>query len=542
MTDCATTAHHTLFGAGFGLLLLLCLASAGAREASAQPPGTRRSPGAQHQTPRPGAVAVDSDEAEISAQTGSIIRLLPLKERGLSGATLVETLLLEPDVEAVVFYLDGEEVERRRLPPWEAKIALASPPREQIVRVEAVGSGPPGEPSSGGIQVLGSDEMIVNRIRRPLAVTLKALTPSDTGLLVEADISVPAEAVLEEVGVFFNETQASTHTAADLTPDEVGLRHLRIELPGISAGPQDFVRVVARLADGRTIDDTSLVIGAAFQEKVEVHLVQLQVLVTNKQGQPLKGLQQKHFTVRENGRDRETAGLFPADDVSLLLGFALDSSGSMRNIWQQTQESAAVFLEHTLIEGDQGFLIDFDTRLRLVQARTDDVELLKAGFAQLDPEGGTALYDSILFSLLQFDHQQGRRGLVVLTDGFDVDSHADPRRAVEFARKLGVPIYILAMQAGGSAGIPGSGFRGGGGTSTLHLLTDPTGGRLFPIRTNETLGHAFSQINLEMRNQYILTYYTDDPPAAGDPPKVTVSVPDMKGIKVKALLGADQIY
>jgi len=143
---------------------------------------------------------------------------------------------------------------------------------------------------------------------------------------------------------------------------------------------------------------------------------------------------------------------------------------------------------------------------------------------------------------LQFDRQQGRRGLVVLTDGFDVDSHADPRRAVEFARKLGVPIYILAMQAGGRAGIPGGGFRGGAGTSTLHLLTDPTGGRLFPIRTSETLGHAFSQINLEMRNQYILTYYTDDPPTPGDPPEVKVTVPGMKGIKVKALLGADQIY
>ena len=303
------------------------------------------------------------------------------------------------------------------------------------------------------------------------------------------------------------------------------------------------------------VEDVELVSGADFREEVDVHLVQLQVVVTDKRGAPLRGLRKEHFRIRDRGRKIEPAGLFVADDVSLLLGLALDSSGSMQPLWPQTRRAAEAFLDGAISGRDQGFLIDFDTELELVRARTGDLAELKDGLGELEPGGGTALYDSILYSMLQFDRQQGRRGLVVLTDGFDIDSKADPERAIEFGRRLGVPIYIVAMESprGPSASVRPS-ARGGvgigvsagglgsaaGAVQTLRLVTEPTGGRLFRARTPEQITRAFDQIRSELRNQYVLTYYTDDPPRPGEPPVLDVEVEGFKGLKVKAILGADR--
>ena len=473
-------------------------------------------------------------QAASPADSETVIRVLPLKERRPEGKVLVEALLVEPDIRAVHFYVDGELAARRTVPRWEAKVSLASPPREQVIRVEALGE-------RG--TVLGSDEMVVNRVVRPLKVSILSLDASPEELSVRASVSWPDAAVVDRITLHLGEVEVAAYTPADLVQGEL---HATIGAP--ADDPQAYVRVVAHLADGRRIEDVRLVSARGYEEAVDVHLVQLQVLVTDKGGFPLDGLRKENFEIRERGVVRPAAGLFVADDVSLLLGFAVDSSGSMLPIWRQTREAASRFLDRTLTDRDEGFLVDFDTRLRLVQARTGNMELLEQGLDELEPEGGTALYDSILYSMLQFDRQQGRRGLVVLTDGYDIDSRADPRRAVEFGQKLGVPIYIVAVedpnapfQAAGGAAAAMAGSRAAG-VHVLRLLTDPTGGRLYRVSSIDQMVRAFAHINAEMRSQYVLTYYTDDPPRPGEPPKVSVNVPGQKGVTVKTVFGADQVY
>jgi hypothetical protein len=159
---------------------------------------------------------------------------------------------------------------------------------------------------------------------------------------------------------------------------------------------------------------------------------------------------------------------------------------------------------------------------------------------QPNRQGMTAIYDSVLFSLLQFRNTPGRRALVVLTDGFETSSKANPQRAVEFGRKLGVPVYVLALPA------PGGGGRGGfGGAASplqeLKLLTEPTGGRMLRIGSGGGLGRAFAQIGAELRHQYILTYYTNEPPTGTGKKEVRILVPGHKNAEVRAILALDQI-
>ena len=507
-----------------GFALLLCLTS-GLAPASAQR--------------RPPAQPIYVEQRDVTFEGGSAVRLIPPPSRNASGTILLEVLLLDPRVRQLVFYVDGKERSRAKRPPWREKLKLENPPREQVVRVEALDLLE---------RVIGDDELTFNKVTTPLKVEIRSLEHASGKLAVSAFVSIPDIVELENVQLWLNDRQVGTFGTSDL---EGGT--LEAAVDAAPPSPSDYVRVVAKLADGRAVEDTQLVTDTQFQEEIDVRLVQLQVLVTDKQGRPLKGFRKEHFQIKDAGGLREPAGLFAANDVSLLFGYALDSSGSMQPIWKQTISSSRQLLDATLSERDEAFLVDFDWHIRLVEGRTPDRAALEAGLDSVQPDGGTALYDAVLFSLLQFDGQQGRRGLVVLTDGYDADSRSNPERTVELAQRLGVPIYIVALEARGPGAAltnPPLGFGTGpsaarkaeAALAELRLLTDPTGGRFIRVATSEQVRQAFAQISAEMRNQYVLTYYTDTPPQAGKPPEVIVLVEGMKGLVPKVTFGADQIY
>jgi len=456
----------------------------------------------------------------------SAIRLVPPLEPAGKDRIVAETLVLEKTVQTVVFYLDGEPVGRARHPPFDAKIRLVTPPRPQRLKVVAL---------DDRDQPVGEDEITLNPARRPLRVHLSELRPMPGRVAFRAQLSVPDEVTVSGIDVYLNDTLVSTHDAGLARTGE-----LASDLPRPAPAPGDFVRVVMRLSDGREIEDAHLVEGAGFEEELAVHLVQLQVVVTDRQGRPIPDLTARELEVREGGTVRPIARMYLAGEVSLVLGLAVDSSGSMQPLWPATREAASAFLTQTIRGRDRGFLVDFDADLRLRAGITDDVDVLLRGLEGVEPQGGTALYDSILFSLLQFDRQPGRRALVVITDGIDSRSLTDPDRTVEFGKKLGVPVYIIALQSSRQMmpGAGGFGFRAPT-TNALHVLTDPTGGRLYRPPNHDAVLVALQQIHRELRTQYVVTYYSETGP--NQPlPKIDVRVA-RKDTKVKVAYGVDQI-
>ena len=452
---------------------------------------------------------------------GSILRLLP-PPRGsgemLSGKVEFETLTIDPAVTSVEFFLDGERVGRRTVLPFKAKIDLADPPREQVVRAEAFG---------GGGRPLGHDEMVVNRYDPPFRVRVASIERKDGEVKVVAEVSVPRKAELEKVAFFLTDEPIG----------ELRERPFVATLASADVGPEDYVRVTAVLADGRHLEDVELLQPGVFAEEVDVRLVQLQVLVTDKAGAPVTGLAAEDFEIVDGAEKRKVERLYLSRNVALVLGLAIDSSGSMGPIWPQTQVAIQGFLEHTLGARDRAFLVDFDSRLRLLQPVTGDKQALYWAMGRLHPAGGTALYDSILYSLLQYDGEPGRRALIVVTDGVDSESKADPRRTIEFGERLGVPVYIIAMSSrGAGGGRPGAGSMQAMARSELMLITKPTGGRMFHVVTNDQVAAAFERIREELSKQYVLTYYTDSTPDPRSRPVVKIK---QKGLRVRIAIPLD---
>ena len=461
------------------------------------------------------------------------IRILP-PEKGhrelLSGRVLIQTLTIDPQIAVVEFLLDGEEANRSTRPPFEARIELADPPREHTIEVKAYGA-------RGAYA--GSDRIVLNRLDPPFAVRLAGISPIRSGgeqaVRVEAGISVPRSETLERVEFYRTEQLVAVFEHFEGQAGPSGVRNVIADVPTTDVSPQDFIRVVARLGDGRELEDVELLQGAEFSSEIDVQLVQLQVLVVDRGGDPVAGLRPEDFEVHEDGDRRQVENLYVSNDVPLSLGLAIDSSGSMEPIWQQTNSIAAAFFDGALTWRDQAFLVDFDSTLRLVQPLTGSKPLLARGLERLFPQGNTALYDAILFSLLQYGDAPGRRALVVVTDGYDSNSRSDPTRAIDFGKRLGVPVYVVAMR---SIGFGPTTMEDANLRNSMRLITGPTGGRLFQIESIDQMARVFDHIEEELRRQYVLTYYSERPFGAAVEPDVRVT---RKGLKVRSALPLEAI-
>ena len=234
---------------------------------------------------------------------------------------------------------------------------------------------------------------------------------------------------------------------------------------------------------------------------MDVNLVQLHAVVTDRQGRPVDDLSREDFTITFRGESQPTQSFAYADDVPLVMGLVVDSSGSMELLMHDTRRAAAKFLGQTVLPQDRAFLVDFDLQPRLLHGVTGDLPALMRALGKLNADGSTAMYEAVVFSLLHFERQAGRRALVVLTDGDDLESRFGPKQCAEMAQEAGVPVYLIGL--GGLDTL-----RRTFSKSDLRKLTDRTGGRLYMVETFEELAGAYAEINAELRSQYSLAFYT----------------------------------
>ena len=180
---------------------------------------------------------------------------------------------------------------------------------------------------------------------------------------------------------------------------------------------------------------------------VATRTVRVPVSVLDSAGEPVLGLNGSNFRVSENGR-RQEVGLFSGERRPLRIALALDVSGSMEDKIRQVEASLRHFI--ALLEpADQILVMTFNEGLRVVQDLTPDREVLARVLDDLEPAGGTALYDAAFEAIRRVGGGPAEsKAVVLVTDGVDTASRTTFSELTEFARRKEVPVFSIAIDSG----------------------------------------------------------------------------------------------
>ena len=169
---------------------------------------------------------------------------------------------------------------------------------------------------------------------------------------------------------------------------------------------------------------------------------------------------------------KRNSGFEIADNLPLTVGLVVDGSGSMEKGLSFVHEASAELFKNVIREKDRGFVIEFRERPRFLQELTANKVDLQRAARETRAEGATALYDSIVLGLYQFRALEGRKALVVVTDGADNRSHVEFPTLLRYARSAGAPVYFIAV------GIPLTDFKS---RKAIGEIATESGGQVFSI-------------------------------------------------------------
>ena len=333
---------------------------------------------------------------------------------------------------------------------------------------------------------------------------------------------------------------------------------------------------------------------------VQAREVLLPVTVRDKHGSLVTNLQKSDFTLTEDGRPQVIKSLTHETDLPFQLGLLVDTSRSVSGALEDERKAADKFVDQMLgnpkaageagakkgseaasgsaasnaapanagtpERKDEAFLIHFDREVELLQDFTASRDKLHHEIDDMGPSsrsrddsqgpettgddrerqrgnarGGTQLYDAIFLASDELmKPKQGRKALVIFSDGVDRGSKESLNESLDAAEHANVSIYTIYFkgeeQRDNSNGFPGGGRRGGmgwpggggggypggggggrrggsepqvDGKKIMEKIATQTGGRYFEAKKRENLEEIYGLIADELRGQYLLTYTPD---------------------------------
>jgi len=253
--------------------------------------------------------------------------------------------------------------------------------------------------------------------------------------------------------------------------------------------------------------------------RMDVKLVNVFVNVTDKAGAIVGGLGKDDFQVLEDGHAQKIAIFERQSELPLNLVLAIDTSGSTAKDLYLEQSASKHFIHALLREQDAMSLIQFATDVRQLVPFTNKASQLDHGLNSLRVGDSTALYDAIYLGSESLAKKQGRKVLVLVSDGGDTAKSTTYPEALEQALRSEVMIYcIIDVPIEASAG------RDIGGEHALITLAEQTGGKSF-YASEGGLEKAFERVSEDLRTQYLIGYYPHNQEPGRNFHRLTVTVP-----------------
>jgi len=258
--------------------------------------------------------------------------------------------------------------------------------------------------------------------------------------------------------------------------------------------------------------------------KVDVKLVNVFVTVTDEHGAPVSALSKENFQLFEDGRLQKVSVFDRESELPLSIVLDIDTSLSTRKDLPLELTSARRFVHAILRPVDALSLYEFSEIVDQVVPFTADLRTIDRGIDRLHPGAATALYDAIFLGAQALEERQGRKVMVVITDGGDTFSKTDYQEALRAAQISEAIVYsIIVVPIEASAG------RDTGGEHALIQLSEDTGGKYFYATTIAQLDQAFKKISDELRTQYLLAYYPSQRFADSDFRRIEVKLTGVAG-------------
>jgi Ca-activated chloride channel homolog len=252
--------------------------------------------------------------------------------------------------------------------------------------------------------------------------------------------------------------------------------------------------------------------------KVNVKMVNVFVTVTDEHGAPIGGLTKDNFELEEDGKPQTIAAFDKESALPLSIVMDIDTSLSTRKDLPLELNSARRFAHAILRPVDAMSVYEFNEVVSEVVRFTSDLKSIDHAIDRPRLGAATALYDALYLGAQSLASRQGRKVMVVITDGGDTVSRVDYKEALRSAQEAEAIVYsIIVVPIEASAG------RDIGGEHALIQLSEDTGGKYFYATTVSQLDDAFHKISDELRTQYLLAYY----------PAQRLSESDFRRIQVK---------
>jgi Ca-activated chloride channel family protein len=252
---------------------------------------------------------------------------------------------------------------------------------------------------------------------------------------------------------------------------------------------------------------------------MDVKLVSVFATVTDRNGAIVGGLTKDDFAVTEDGRPQQIAIFEKQSELPLNLTLAIDTSGSVHKDLAQEAAAARRFAHAIVRPQDQMSVMQFATEVRALVPFTNNLSLVDRGLKQLRSGWATALYDAIDQGSERLGAKEGRKVLVIISDGDDTAKSTTYAEALEQALRNEVMIYSLI-----DVPIEASAGRSTGGEHALITLAEQTGGKYFYVNEGG-LDKAFAKVSDDLRTQYLIGYYPRNQEPGSMFHRIRVTVP-----------------
>jgi Ca-activated chloride channel family protein len=255
------------------------------------------------------------------------------------------------------------------------------------------------------------------------------------------------------------------------------------------------------------------------------------VTVIDRRGNIVTDLTKEDFQIFEDGTPQTIQYFAHGEGDSspvMHLGLMLDASGSMQSDMKLAQTAAIKFL-NLLPSAEDITLVDFDTRVRITRYPQRDFARLVERIRQRKPDGWTALYDALGTYLDGAQQQDGRKVLVMYTDGGDTRSALTLGDTLDLLKASQVTVYAIGL-------VDHAGSARGQLQMTLRRIAETTGGQAFFPTAMREVESAYDKVLAEINGQYHVGYITTNSATDGAWRKVEIKV-KRDNLRVRARKG-----